>query len=451
MAEQTSSFTPPHNIDAEQAVLAAMILDKDIVEEALATINGDAFYRAAHQKIFAAIAELNADHTPVDQLTLADKLDARGELAQIGGKAYILDLASNSFALANWATHAQIVRNDALLRELITAAHRIMSLGSSSTDDAPAVVEEAERLLFEVTNKRISSTFKGIGPLMSESIDILERMSTNKSHLFGVPTGFRDLDSLLGGMRGGDLLILAARPGVGKTSLALNIAINAAKEGTTIAFFSLEMPSVQLTQRILASEARIDNHKMRTGNLRESDFHEIIQASERLHKCDFSIDDSPGLSILELRAKARRQLRHAEKGKGLIIVDYLQLMNSPTSMIRDRYVEVGEISRGLKMLAKELDIPILAVAQLSRSVESRGDKRPQLSDLRESGSIEQDADVVMFIDRSFTQEEAANPKRPNLGVARLIIGKNRNGAIRDIELAFTPEYTIFGDLYKEIN
>jgi len=449
MAEQKTTFTPPHNIDAEQAVLAAMILDKGIVEEALATVAKDAFYRPAHQKIFAAIAELNADHTPVDQLTLADKLDARGDLAQIGGKAYILDLASNSFALANWATHAQIVRNDALLRELITAAHHIMSLGSSSTDDAPAVVEEAERLLFEVTNKRISSTFKNIGDLMSESIDVLEQMSANKTHLFGVPTGFKELDNLLGGMRGGDLLILAARPGVGKTSLALNIAINAAKEGIAIAFFSLEMPSVQLTQRILAAEAKIDSHKMRTGNLQDSDFHDIIQASERLHKCIFAIDDSPGLSILELRAKARRQLRHAEKGKGLIVVDYLQLMNSPTSAIRDRYVEVGEISRGLKMLAKELDMPILAVAQLSRSVETRGDKRPQLSDLRESGSIEQDADVVMFIDRSFTDEEAASPKRPDPGVARLIIGKNRNGATRDIELSFDPKFTTFRDLYRE--
>ena len=448
MAEPTTTFPYPHNLDAEQAVLAAMILDKDIVEEALATIPRDAFFQPAHRRIFAAIAELNAARTPIDQLTLADKLDALGELDQIGGKTYILDLASNSFALANWATHADIVRNDALLRDLISAAHHILSLGASSTDDAPAVVEEAERLLFEVTNKRISSSFRDIGELMSESIDILGMMSANKSHLFGVSTGFKDLDALLGGMRGGDLLILAARPGVGKTSLALNIAVNAAKKGTSIAFFSLEMPSVQLTQRILSAEATIDSYKMRTGNLDGSDFHEIIQASERLHKCSFAIDDTPGLTILELRAKARRQLRHAEKGNGLVVVDYLQLMTSPSSQIRDRYLEVGDISRGLKMLAKELSIPILAVAQLSRGVEARGDKRPQLSDLRESGSIEQDADVVMFIDRSFTEEEAASPKRPDFGVAKLIIGKNRNGATRDIELAFVPEYTVFRDYYK---
>ncbi|MCL1891219.1 MAG: replicative DNA helicase [Coriobacteriia bacterium] len=449
MSEQTLNVTLPHNLDAEQAVLAAMILDKDIVEEALASVSGDAFFRPAHQKIFAAIAELNTDHIPVDQLTLADRLDARGELDQIGGKAYILDLASNSFALANWATHIDIIRNDALLRELIKAAQHILSLGSSSTDDAPMVVEEAERLLFEVTNKRVSSSFRPIDDLMSESIDILEKMATNKAHLFGVPTGFRDLDDLLGGMRAGDLLILAARPGVGKTSFALNIAINAAKANIPIAFFSLEMPSVQLTQRILSAEAKIDSHKMRTGKLREADFHDIIQASERLHKCSFAIDDSPGLTILELRAKARRQLRHAEKGKGLIVVDYLQLMTSPTSQVRDRYVEVGEISRGLKMLAKELEVPILAIAQLSRSVETRGDKRPQLSDLRESGSIEQDADVVMFIDRSMSEEEALSNKRPDLGVGRLIVGKNRNGATRDIELRFDSEFTSFRDLHKD--
>jgi replicative DNA helicase len=444
-----TSLTPPHNLDAEQAVLAAMILDKDIVEEALATVPFDAFYRPAHQKIFAAIAELSSSRTPVDQLTLADKLDARGELDQVGGKAYILDLASNSFAIANWATHAEIVRNDALLRELIDAASHIQSLGASSSDNAAGIVEEAEKLLFEVTNKRVSSSFKPIGDLMSESIDILEMMSANKSHMFGVPTGFKDLDELLGGMRGGDLLILAARPGVGKTSFALNIAVNAAKQGTSIAFFSLEMPSVQLTQRILAAEAKINNHKIRTGNLREADFHDIIQASERLHKCSFAIDDSPGLSILELRAKARRQLRHAEKNKGLIVVDYLQLMSSRSIRNLDRYLEVAEISRGLKVLAKELGVPILALSQLNREVEARKNKRPQLSDLRESGSIEQDADVVMFIDRSFTEEEAMTSGRPDLNVANLIVGKNRNGATRDIELQFTSEYTTFQDLYRE--
>jgi replicative DNA helicase len=264
-----------------------------------------------------------------------------------------------------------------------------------------------------------------------------------------VPTGFTDLDNLLAGMRGGDLLILAARPGVGKTSLALNIAINAAKLGTAVAFFSLEMPSQQLVARVLAAEARVDNSRMRTGHLTESDWHEIIQAQENLHRTTFSIDDSPDLSILELRAKARRQLRNVESGKGLIVVDYLQLMSPSRRSERDRHLEVAEISRGLKILAKELGMPVLALSQLNRSVEARGNKRPQLSDLRESGSIEQDADVVMFIDRSLSEEEAESPSRPDLGTANLIIGKNRNGPQRTIEMIFINEYTSFRDKFRD--
>jgi replicative DNA helicase len=278
----------------------------------------------------------------------------------------------------------------------------------------------------------------------------LEEMGKQRSHLQGVPTGFKDLDSLLAGMRGGDLLILAARPGVGKTSLALNIAINAAKSGAAVAFFSLEMPSQQLVSRILAAEARIDSARMRTGRLNESDWHEIIRAMESLHRTTFSIDDSPELSIMELRAKARRQLRNVEAGKGLIVVDYLQLMSpSRRGGERDRHLEVAEISRGLKILAKELEMPVLALSQLNRSVEARGNKRPQLSDLRESGSIEQDADVVMFIDRSLSDEEASQSTRPDHGVANLIVGKNRNGPQRDIEMVFKNEYTSFHDMFHE--
>jgi replicative DNA helicase len=441
--------SPPQNLDAERAVLAAMILDKDVVEEALSRIDERAFYRPAHQRIFAAIADMSSHGVPVDQLTLADKLEATGELEQVGGKPYILELANNSFALANWATHIEIVKRDALLRELIRAATHIAALGYEATDDADAVIEESEKLLFDVTNKRVSSSFKGISTLLTESIGLLEEMAKNKSHLLGVPTGFPELDKLLAGMRGGDLLILAARPGVGKTSFALNIAINAAKAGSQVAFFSLEMPSAQLAQRIICSEAHVDFSKMRTGRLGDADWKEIIQACERLSKCDFAIDDSPGLSILELRAKARRQLRNVQAGKGLIVIDYLQLMQSRNhSGDQQRYLEVGEISRGLKVLAKELNVPILALSQLSRAIEARGDKRPQLSDLRESGSIEQDADVVMFIDRSLSDEEAASEKRPDLGTANLIVGKHRNGALKDIELVFIPEYTSFRSFYR---
>ncbi|MDR2109344.1 MAG: replicative DNA helicase [Coriobacteriales bacterium] len=440
---------PPHNLDAERAVLAAMILDRNILDDALASVNAEDFYRPSHQKIYAAIAEMSRQNTPVDQLTLADKLEALGTLEQVGGKAYILELADNSFALVNWASHARIVKNDALLRALIDAAVHIKALGHSKTDEADEAVEEAEKMLFAVTNKRVSASFQGISELMEQLNQTLEEMGRQRSHLQGVPTGFIDLDNLLAGMRGGDLLILAARPGVGKTSLALNIAINAAKLGTAVAFFSLEMPSQQLVARVLAAEARVDNSRMRTGHLTESDWHEIIQAQENLHRTTFSIDDSPDLSILELRAKARRQLRNVESGKGLIVVDYLQLMSPSRRSERDRHLEVAEISRGLKILAKELGMPVLALSQLNRSVEARGNKRPQLSDLRESGSIEQDADVVMFIDRSLSEEEAESPSRPDLGTANLIIGKNRNGPQRNIEMIFINEYTSFRDKFRD--
>ncbi|MDR2493287.1 MAG: replicative DNA helicase [Coriobacteriales bacterium] len=439
----------PHNVDAEQAVLAAMLLDKAIVEEALAQIDAGAFFRAAHQKIFAAIAELNQDGTPVDQLTLADKLEARGELGQIGGKAYILELANNSFAIANWESHAKIIKNDALLRDLVYAADHIKSLGVTDTDNAMGVVEEAEKLIFDVTNKRISSNFRDVVSVSHEVMDVIEMMARNKTHLFGVPSGFRALDDRLGGMRGGDLIILAARPGVGKTSFALNMITNAARAGTSVAFFSLEMPAVQLVMRILSAEAMIDNFKLKTGNVSETEVHEIIKTIDRLGKCQIAIDDSMGITILELRAKARRQLRNAEKNKGIVVVDYLQLVSSRGPRVSERHLEVAEITRGLKSLAKDLDVPVLALSQLSRAAEMRADKRPLLSDLRESGSIEQDADVVLFIERTLRKDDAPNKDAADPGIAKLIIAKNRNGSTAQIDLKFIPEFTSFRDMAVE--
>jgi replicative DNA helicase len=448
LAELGATHNLPHNLDAEQAVLAAMILDREIVEDAATTLKAEHFFKPAHQMIFAAMVEMVNNHVPVDQLTLADKLDAQGNLATIGGKEYILTLADKSYALANWASHSEIVKNDALLREMISAAVHIKALSESSTDDADMVVEEAERLLFNATQQQIGSSFQSLASLYVETMDLLEAQSATKNSMLGVPTGFKELDSLLAGMRAGDLIILAARPGIGKTALALNIAANAARGGAQVVFFSLEMPAQQLVLRLLSAEANIDSHRMRTGRLNVADFQEIARVGNELGKFRFDIDDSPGLSILELRAKARRQLRHSQTS-GLIVVDYLQLMEPPrATKQRDRYLEVGEISRGLKILAKQMGVPILALSQLSRMVEGRKDKRPQLSDLRESGSIEQDADVVMFIDRSMSAEEALNQQRPELGVANLIIGKNRNGATRDIEMVFIPEHTTFRDKYR---
>ncbi|MDR1087860.1 MAG: replicative DNA helicase [Coriobacteriales bacterium] len=439
----------PHNLDAEQAALAAMILDREVVEEAVAAIHAEDFFKSAHRTIFIAIQELVEQRTPVDHVTLADKLDAMGKLKDVGGKEYILTLADKSFALANWLSHINIVKNDSLLRDLIKASIKIKALSESSTDDAETVVEEAEKLLFDATEKRVSNTFRPLSDLVIETMDVLDTMTANKGQIFGVPSGFKDLDKNLGGFRSGDLIVLAARTSVGKTALALNVAVNAAKAGSTVAFFSLEMPSQQVVQRLLSAEANVNSWKMRTGNLADADLVQLIQAQNDLGSLRFYIDDSPALSIMELRAKARRLLRGTKDGKGIIIVDYLQLMQpARTSRERQRYLEVGEVSRGLKVLAKELGVPILALSQLSRGVEQRENKRPQLSDLRESGSIEQDADVVLFLDRSKTEEEALEKNRPELNTAHIITGKNRNGALGLTEVQFHSETTRFRDLYR---
>jgi replicative DNA helicase len=443
---ETIANVQPQNIDAERAVLAAMILNSDVVDEVIARIEVRDFYRPAHQKIFSAMVELSERHIPIDQLSLAERLEARGEIKEVGDKAYIIELASNDYALYNWEHHVEIIKREALLRDLIRAARDIQALGYSDTDDAKAVVEEAEKLLFDITNKRISSTFRSINDLLTESYSMLEEMAKQESHFFGVPTGFIELDKLLAGLRGGDLLVLAARPGVGKTSFALNLAINAAQAGTTVAFFTLEMSATQLTQRILSSEALVDAHKMRSGDLSPSDWKNIADTCSPLSQYEFYIDDTTDLSLTELRAKARRQLQGVKQG--FIVIDYLQLMQSKGKGHQDRWVAVGEISRGLKILAKELKVPILTLSQLSRAVESREDKRPQLSDLRESGNIEQDADVVMFIDRTVSEKERGTVERPEAGMAKLIIGKNRHGETRTIDLVFDKAHTRFQDYYS---
>ncbi len=435
----------PQNIPAEQAVLAAMILDPEILEESTMVVRKDAFYRHSHQLIYDAIMALHSEGTPVDQISLAEKLDAMGELEHVGGKAYILELANNSFALANWRYHAEIVNRQLMLRKLILASTRISALSYDAPDNTEAVVEEAEKLIFDVTDKEVKTSFASLNDLLGETLAQLDMLAKQKTHIMGVSTGYRCIDEILAGMRGGDLIILAARPGVGKTSFALNVAVNAAKDNTAVAFFSLEMPADQLIQKIMCTEARVDLKKMRTGSLTQADWQQIIRSCSTLGPLDFSIDDSSALSIMELRAKARRQLHGKEKG--LIVVDYLQLMESHTGY-KDRHLEVAEFSRGLKMLAKDLDVPIIALSQLSRRVDDREGKRPQLSDLRESGSIEQDADVVMFIDRSMNDEEAENAKRPDKGVARVIIEKHRNGPTGVAELAFNSAFTRFDELYR---
>ena len=402
------------------------------------------FFRPAHQLIYAGILELNTRHIPIDQISLADRLAAEGQLEAVGGRPYLVELANNTLALTNWKNHTEIVKRNSVLRDLVYASTNINALAYDAPDDTNEVIEDAEKMLFEVTQKRVSSSFQNITDLLTQAFDEIDELVNNKNQMAGTPTGFTDVDKLFWGLRGGDLLILAARPGVGKTSFALNVATNAAKAGAAVALFSLEMGANQLVQRILCAEARVNLGQLRAGNLQEGDWNAIMNAAATLSGLELYIDDTPGLSLLEMRAKARRQLR--DKKKGLIIVDYLQLMQPPSNR-RDgnRAVEVAEISRGLKVLAKEMDMPLLALSQLSRAVEMRGSKRPMLSDLRESGSIEQDADIVMFIDRSMDEMEAETDGRPDWGTAELIVAKHRNGATRDITLSFNPEYTKFGN------
>ena len=437
----------PQNIEAEQSVLAACMLNGEAVEELVLKLKPENFFRASHRIIFESVTDLCLRRIPVDPIALADTLQAKGQLEAAGGKAYLAELADNTFALTNWHRHADIVKRNAILRELVYASASIKALAYDAPDDLNEVVEEAEKTLFNVTEKRVSSSFRKMDVLLTDAFEEITKLAEQKSHMAGVPTGFKDADNLFHGLRGGDLVILAARPGVGKTSFALNLAVNAAKAGTAVAFFSLEMSAGQLVQRILCAEARVSLSKIRGGFIQEGDWSAIADASNTLSKLELYIDDSPGLSILEARAKARRELRHASgQGRGLIIVDYLQLMQPPqTRRDGNRAVEVGEISRGLKILAKEMDMPVIALSQLSRAVEMRGKKRPMLSDLRESGSIEQDADIVMFIDRSMDEMEAEQDGRPDLGTAELIVAKHRNGPTRDITLAFNPEYTRFMD------
>ena len=439
----------PQNIDAEKAVLAAMLLAPDVVEEAMAKLSADVFYRPAHKKIYEAMEDLYNRGIPIDQLSLADRLQSKGELDAVGGKSYIVELGNNTYALANWAHHADIVKREAMLRDLIGASVRITALGYDAPDDLDAVVEQSEKLLLDVTNKRVATNFQSIESLVVDTFNELNELAKNKNPYLGVRTGFKDLDDLFGGFRGGDLIILAARPSVGKTALALNIASRAAQLGTAVAFFSLEMSAQQLVQRIIATESRINGKKLQTGRLSAQDWTSLVDVSERLSKLKLWVDDTPSASILEVRAKARRQLRNVEPGKGMVIVDYLQLMQPQNQRTESRQVEIAEISRGLKILAKELDMPIIALSQLSRAVESRQDTRPVLSDLRESGAIEQDADIVMFLYRSKDEREAENEQRPPLGTADVIVAKHRNGALDTIHLAFQADCTRFDNLAHE--
>lgn len=428
---------PPHNLEAEMSVLGAMLLSAEAVEIGLRECNPEDFSRAAHGAIFEAVNHLSNRGEPVDAITVADRLEITGELERIGGKPYLLDITNTVPTAANVRYYAEIVKRTATLRRLIKAGTHVAALGYDAPEDLDAVVEQAEKAVFDVTQARIESNFTELRTLVKDNLADLKRLAESKEHLTGVPTGFTDLDKILWGFQPSDLIILAARPSVGKTALALNMAVNAARLGHPVALFSLEMSSPQLAMRMLCSEARVNSYKLRTGHLAPEDWMGMMKAVSTLGKFDIHVDDTPSASIVEIRAKARRLLR--DKPTGLIIVDYLQLMQPQGRRSENRQVEISEMSRGLKMLAKDLNVPVLALSQLSRAVEQRQDKRPMLSDLRESGAIEQDADVVMFIHRDSQDPEWK-------GEAEIIVAKHRNGPTDSCRLSFIDTFTKFANM-----
>lgn len=432
---------PPQNLEAEASVLGGILLENDAMSRVLETLGPEDFYRESHRKVFRAMMELSDRNEPVDLITLSEFLKTRGELEAVGGAAYLAQLADMVPTAANIVFYARIVREKAVLRHLINAATEIATRGFEEQGNVDEFLDQAEKIVFDISEKKIRSSFVPIGDMIKDTLKTVERLYERKELVTGVPTGFKDLDKLTAGLQPSDLIVVAGRPSMGKTALCLNLATYAAFAGVGVALFSLEMAKEQLVLRMLCSEARVDNSKVRAGYLGERDFPKLANAAGRLHEAPIYIDDSPAISVLELRAKARRLVRDREKKVGLVVVDYLQLMRG-VGTAPNREQEISEISRSLKALAKELSVPVIAISQLNRRVEERADKRPMMADLRESGAIEQDADVIAFIYR----DDVYNLKSQDKGIAEIIVAKQRNGPIDTVRLAFLNEFTRFEDL-----
>jgi len=430
---------PPQSLEAEESILSAILVDNDTLPEILEILSPKDFYRSAHQKIFAAITELFSRDEPVDLVTLTNKLRERGWIDEIGGATYLANLVDTVPLAVNAQYYAKIIHDKACLRQLIEKTSAITKRCFEDRGDVENVIDFAESSIFEISENKIRPAFYPIGKIIEVNIDALEERQGNKALVTGVATGFTKLDELTAGLQKSDLVILAGRPGMGKTALALNIAKNAALDANIpVAIFSLEMSKEQLSFRMLSSEARIDSSRLRRGFISQDDWLRITDAAGFLSQAPIFIDDSPSITVLEIRAKSRRL--KLESNIGLIIIDYLQLMKGRASAER-RDLEISEISRSLKALAKEIDIPVLALSQLNRKLEERSDKRPQLADLRESGALEQDADVVAFIYRDELYNKAEN--NPNKGKAELIVAKQRNGPTGIATLTFLDTYTRF--------
>ncbi|HKA32157.1 MAG TPA: replicative DNA helicase [Candidatus Binatia bacterium] len=433
---------PPQNLEAEASVLGGIMLENEAINRVLEILAPVDFYRESHRKIFRAMMELTDRNEPVDLITLSELLKGKHDLDAVGGSTYLASLADQVPTAANIAYYARIIREKAILRQLIDSATEIATRGFEEQGSVDEFLDSAEKVIFDIAEKKIKSSFISVGDMIKDTLKAVERLYERKELVTGVPTGFKDLDKLTAGLQPSELIIIAGRPSMGKTAFALNIAAHASlNAGVGVAVFSLEMAREQLVLRMLCSEAQVDNSKVRAGYLGERDFPKLANAAGKLHEALIFIDDTPAISVLELRAKTRRLIRDKEKKIGLVIVDYLQLMRG-MGTASNREQEISEISRSLKALAKELRVPVIALSQLNRRVEDRGDRRPMMADLRESGAIEQDADVIAFIYR----DEVYNQNSPDKGIAEIIVAKQRNGPIDTVRLTFLNQYTRFVDL-----
>lgn len=442
MADLVLDKVMPQNTDAERAVLAAMLFDREAIYEVSQILKAEDFYRQDHAVLFQAIITLNEKGQPADLITLSNQLQQDGNVEKAGGIAYVAQIAGEADTARNLEYHANIVKEKAMLRELIRVTTNLTNRGYQASEEADSLLDDAERMIMELSQGKIRKGLVPIGNVIDEAIAHLEILYNKKDGLTGLPSGFVDLDRITSGWQNSDFIIIAARPAMGKTAFCLNMAQNAAIEShRPVAVFSLEMANEQLVQRMVSSAAELDQQKLRTGRLQEEDWSTLVSAIGPLAEADIYLDDTPAISVREIRAKCRRL--KVEKDLALVIIDYLQLM-SGNGRSESRQQEVSQISRSLKALARELNVPIIALSQLSRSAEQSADKRPSLSHLRESGSLEQDADIVMFIHR----DEYYNPDSEKKGIAEIIIAKHRNGATGTVELSFRKEFVKFGNLYK---
>lgn len=434
---------PPQNIDAEMSLIGAVLIDEEKLADVTEFVTAKDFYDKRHATIYGAMVRLYERHKPVDLLTLTDELKKKDELEMIGGTAYLSELTNYVPTAAHAEAYAEMVSTKAIRRRLIKASTEISQLGFDEEYDVQELLGKAEQELFSVSDQSLKQDLTSIESILTDSFDRMEELHRNKGALRGVRTGYRDLDNMTAGLQRSDLIILAARPAMGKTTLVTNLAYNVATANKqSVLFFSLEMSKEQLVDRMLADASGVDAWNIRTGNLSDDDFSKLSEAMGEMAEAPIFIDDKPGLSVLEMRTKARRAAHDGPLG--LIIVDYLQLMQGSSKTEGNRVQEVSEISRGLKLIAREMNVPVIALSQLSRSVESRSPQIPQLADLRESGSIEQDADIVMFIYR----EAYYNPETERENVTDLIIAKHRNGPVGKVELYFHPERLRFMSLDK---